>query len=98
MREYKISKKMLPYVTQVLERDIISYQIGEDTIQVPLSGNKFHIIVEDAACEMERKDIPVYSLRTILNQKKFRSMMHMNECGAFHVLQKDMDVFMNSIA
>lgn len=95
MREYKVSEKMLPYVVQVLNRDDIPYEIGSSTIKVPLSGNKFHIVIEDAACELERIDIPVYSMRTILNKKKFKRLRQFNNCNAFHVLQKDRGLFIN---
>lgn len=96
MREYKVSAEMLPYVVKVLNRDSISYEIGNNTIKVPLSGNKFHIVVEDAACELERKDIPVYSMRTIMNKKKFKRLRQLNNCNAFHVLQRDQELFLNS--
>lgn len=89
MRQFKVSEGMLPYVLTVLERDKISYVVDDGWITVPLSGNQFHIIVEDAACEKERRFIPVYSYRTLRDKEKFARLRELNKTPAFHLLQKD---------
>ncbi|MGF7010570.1 hypothetical protein M2146_001094 [Lachnospiraceae bacterium PF1-22] len=93
-RTYKISKELKPFLVKVLERDQVPFSFpyeGAEEVSVALTGNQFHIAVEDAICEKERSYIPVYSLRTIRNQKKLRRLVALNGTGAFIPLKKDIE-------
>lgn len=92
-RTFKISEGLKPYIEQVMLRDRISYRFIQDNrIETNLSGNAFHIVVEDALCEKQRGDsrnIPVYSYRTVMNSEKFRRLRRINRMNSFRILSKD---------
>ena len=94
MGQITVSDEMLPYVLAVLERDNIFYRVDKNQVTVPLSGNQFHIVVEDAACEKERRYIPVYSFRTLQNKEKFARLRRLNKTPAFHLLKRDISRFL----
>lgn len=92
-RAFNVSEGIKPYLERVMQRDRIPYAFRENNmIETTLSGNAFHIAIEDALCEMERgdsRDIPVYSFRTITNPKKFRRLREINKMNSFKILSKD---------
>lgn len=102
-RMFKVSKEMREYVEQVLKRDKIPYQFDNEgtSVIVPVSGNRFHIVVEDALCEKQRHDcsphIPVYSYRTLMNQNKLNKLRTINKTRGFIVLRKDRRRYFNAV-
>ena len=91
-RTFRISDELKPYVEQVMHRDRIPYRFVNNGIETKLSGNAFHIVIEDALCEKQRGDsrnIPVYSYRTVMNSDKFKRLRRMNRVNSFRILAKD---------
>lgn len=102
-RAFNVSREMKEYVEQVLKRDDIPYQFTEsgNSVTVPLSGNRFHIVVEDALCEKQRHDcsphIPVYSYRTLMNRDKLNRLRTINKTNGFIILRKDRRRYFNAV-
>jgi hypothetical protein len=96
-RTFNISDTMRPYVIQVLERDNIPYSLQQLTITVPLTGNKFRVVMEDALCEKQRDGsvLPVYSFRTLQNPQKFNRLRELNNKKGFYILERDRKKFEN---
>ena len=88
IRAFNVSDGIKPYLERVMQRDCIPYRFKENNvIETPLSGNAFHIVIEDALCEKQRgdiRDIPVYSYRTITNPKKFKRLREINRFWFHH--------------
>lgn len=93
VRAFNVSEGIKPYLERVMQRDRIPYRFTENNIiETCISGNAFHIAVEDALCEKERgdvRDIPVYSYRTITNPRKFKRLREINKMNSFKILSKD---------
>lgn len=96
MRRFKVSKEMTPYLERVFRRDGIKYLLefgSENYFSVELSGNKFHVFMEDALCEKEFDEIglgiPVVSHRTFLNKKKLDRLLKLAGRKSFFILKKD---------
>lgn len=102
-RMFKVSKEMREYVEKVLNRDGIPYQFDDEgtSVKVPVSGNRFHIVVEDALCEKQRHDcsphIPVYSYHTLMNQNKLKRLRTINKTNGFIILKKDRRRYFNAV-
>ncbi|MCD8110010.1 MAG: hypothetical protein LUE14_07915 [Clostridiales bacterium] len=101
-RRFTVSDFLLPYVIKVLERDDVPFVVvgdgenGKQQVEVPLSGNQFHIVVEDARCEVQREktnpEIPVYSYRTLIKDgAKWRRLVKINGKHGFHILRSDLE-------
>lgn len=95
-RRFKISSRLKPFIELVMKRDNIPYRILQENneffVETQLSGNQFHIVVEDALCEKERGnifDIPVYSYRTLMNPSKFLRLRILNQQNGFKILSRD---------
>ena len=56
MKKYRISKELRNYISLVLKKQGIPYKLtrddsGQNFVEVPLSGERFHKVVLRAKCE-----------------------------------------------
>ena len=94
----KVSRVMCPYVKEVLRRDCIPYTVTKTDegylFDIPLKNKEFTVVLEDALCEKQRDKtmcrIPVYSLRTYKNKKKFERLRKLNGKKGFRILNQDL--------
>lgn len=106
MKKYFVPEGKKKYLIIVLKRDLIPYEFfevdGRQYVSVPLSCRQYRVMLEDAECECERarhqSNIPIYSFRTLMNQKKFHRLCQINKAyHGFGILSKDVERFEQAI-
>lgn len=98
-KPFKINRSMELYFEKILKRDHISVlkkeEKGDEILyELPVSGNRFRVLLKDAYCERESEKyggIPVYSLETVLNPGKLEYLMKCNNSNGFIVLSTDQE-------
>ena len=106
MKKYFVPEGMKDFLSIVFKRDFIPYLFFEvderQYVSVPLSCRQYRVMLEDAECErersMHRSNVPIYSFRTLMNQKKFHRLRQLNkEYHGFGVLSRDVERFEQAI-
>ena len=98
-KKRNVSSAMEPYVRFVLQRDRIPFSVEQNgnnyLFAIPVSSRRFTEVIEDALCEKQRDGyisrIPVYSARTLVNKKKLKRLMRLNNRQGYHVLAADQE-------